>query len=351
MKKSFRALMLTAALLASPAAIAAPTAAGTAKVEPGGLYEIVVDPRDNDLYVAAVGPRGANEAAIVRLDPTTLAPKGRISVADNPLYGIALNSRTGILYGTDTRAGVVSAVDLASGRVVATIEDRPRAHVRQVAIDEAVNRVYVSEVGGRGENTDPSRIWIIDGAENRLLRTIQAPGMVLTGLALDVPNGRVFSTDMVANEVVVIDLASGAVAHRWPTGGESTINVVHDAEGGRLFATNQGSGTLTVMNAADGSVIRTVETGEGALSVAYNPAVGQIYVANRRAGTTSVLDSASYEKIADVETGTLPQTIAIDRATNAVYVTNKARGLPRGAPEGTPVPVDPTGDVVTIVRP
>jgi len=53
----------------------------------------------------------------------------------------------------------------------------------------------------------------------------------------------------------------------------------------------------------------------------------------------------------NLPTGTLPQTIAIDRATNAVYVTNKARGLPRNAPAGTPVPVDATGDVVTLIRP
>lgn len=338
-------------LLTASVALAQPTMERSVKVAPGGLYEIVFNSADNDVYVAAVGPRGQTVAQIARLNGATLEAGQSVDVSDRPLYGLALNSRTQTLYGTDTRQGVISAVDLASGRIVANIaSDRPAAHVRQVLVDEEANKVYVSEVGGRGTNTSSSRIWIIDGATNTLERTIEADG-VLTGLALDREGGRVFSTDMVANEVFVIDLASGETTHRWPVGSENAINVAFDAAGNRLFVTAQGTGDLTIMNASDGAVIHKAPTGAGALSVAFNPAVNQIYVANRQAGTVSVLDGASYEVLANLETGTFPQTIAIDAATNAVYVTNKARGLPRNAPEGTPVPVDPTGDTVTVIRP
>ena len=66
---------------------------------------------------------------------------------------------------------------------------------------------------------------------------------------------------------------------------------------------------------------------------------------------TVVVNGADYSVLANLATGTFPQTIAIDGETNTVYVTNKARGLPRDAPAGTPVPIDPTGDTVTIIRP
>ncbi|MFC5345681.1 YncE family protein [Brevundimonas staleyi] len=339
-----------AALIAASSALAEPTVERSVKVAPGGLYEIVFNPADDTVLVAAVGPRGANAAAIASLS-ADLTPGRTIDVSANPLYGLALNSRTQTLYGTDTRTGLISAIDLATGRVVANIgSDRENAHVRQVVVDEAANKVYVSEVGGRGANTLSSRIWIIDGATNTLERQIDVDA-VLTGLAVDAAGGRVFSTDMTANEVVVVNLASGEVAHRWATGTESAINVAYDAAGDRLFVASQGTGELTVMKASDGSVIQRVPTGAGALSVAFNGAVDQVYVANRQAGTVTVVDADDYSVLANLQTGTFPQTIAIDRATNAVYVTNKARGLPRDAPAGAPVPVDPTGDTVTIIRP
>ncbi|GAA0627502.1 hypothetical protein GCM10009422_25600 [Brevundimonas kwangchunensis] len=337
---------------AQPAAVAdAPTVVKSVKVEPGGVYELVFNPANDSVLVAAVGPRGANAAAIASLSADLSTPGQMIDVSANPLYGLALNSRTQTLYGTDTRTGVISAIDLSTGRVVANIgSDRENAHVRQVVVDEAANKVYVSEVGGRGANTLSSRIWIIDGATNTLERQIDVDA-VLTGLAVDVAGGRVFSTDMSANQVVVVNLASGEVAHRWPTGTESAINVVHDAANDRLFVTSQGTGELTVMKASDGSVIQRLATGAGALSVAYNPANNQVYVANRQAGTVTVVNGADYSVLANLQTGTFPQTIAIDRDTNHVYVTNKARGLPRNAPAGTPVPVDPAGDTVTLIRP
>lgn len=331
-------------------AAAAPTVVKSVKVAPGGLYELVFNSRDNTVLVAGVGPRGANAAAIARLS-ADLTPGQSIDVSARPLYGLAINNRTQTLYGTDTRTGAISAINAATGAVVATItSDRENAHVRQVLVDEAANKVYVSEVGGRGADTKPSRIWIIDGATNTLTKTIDVDA-VLTGLALDAAGGRVFSTDMVANQVVVVDLASGQATHRWPTGTESAINVVYDAAGDRLFVASQGTGELTVMKASDGSVIQRVATGAGALSVAYNPRVNQVYVANRQAGTVTVVSGADYSVLANLSSGTFPQTIAIDPATNAVYVSNKARGLPRGAAPGTPVPEDANGDTVTLIRP
>ena len=64
-----------------------------------------------------------------------------------------------------------------------------------------------------------------------------------------------------------------------------------------------------------------------------------------------MVNGADYAVLANLQTGTYPQTIAVDPQSHAVYVTNKARGLPRNAPAGTPVPVDPAGDTVTLIRP
>lgn len=340
--------------LMASAAWAEPTLERSVKVAPGGVYEIVFNPADNDIYIAAVGPRGESVARIARLDGATLEAAEGVDVSADPLYGLGLNSRTQTLYGTGTRTGSVGVVDLKTGRVVATIKDGDddSAHVREAIVDEQRNKVYVTVVGGAADDASrPNQVWVIDGATNTLERKIVVPIGGLTGAALDGEANRLYVTGMTSNEVVAIDLSNDQVVGRFPTGSERPTNVALDAQGGRLFVVSQGTGDLTVLNTADGAVIQKVATGEGALSVAFNPAVNQVYVANRQAGTVTVVDSISYAVLANLETGTFPQTIAIDRATNAVYVTNKARGLPRNAPAGTPVPVDPAGDTVSLIRP
>lgn len=351
----FRSLIGVAA--AALAFAAAPSQAQTieksVKVQPGGLYEIVFNPADDTVLIAAVGPRGETRGAIARLN-ADLTPGEEIDVSDNPLYGLGFNSRTQILYGTATRSGSVDAVDVRTGEVVAHITDGDddSAHVREAIVDEEANKVYVTVVGGEaGDASRPNQVWVIDGATHTLEKKIDATVGGLTGAALDAAGDRLFVTGMSSDDVGVIDLAIGQTSARWPTRSERPTNVAYDAEGGRLFVASQGSGDLTVMSASDGSIIRKVPTGEGALSVAYDAGNGRIYVANRQAGTVTVVNGADYAALANLETGALPQTIAIDRETHAVYVTNKARGLPRNAPAGTPVPVDPAGDTVTLIRP
>ncbi len=334
---------------------AAPSIVNTARVAPGGLYEIVFNPADGDIYVAAIGPRGENVAQIVRLDGATLAPVSAIDVSANPLYGLGINTRTQTLYGTDTRSGAVSAIDLRTGAVVATIrqgDDHP--HLREIIVDEAANKAYASVVGFSREGQAPvaSQIWVIDGATNTLERVIDVDTGGLTGIQLDAANNRIFGTGMNANEVVAVDLASGRVTARWPTGTETPINLAFDAASQRIFVASQGgAGGLTVLNARDGAILAQTATGEGALSVAFNPARNEIYLANRRAGTTTIVSGADYSVRANLESGTFPQTIAIDPASGRVYVTHKARGLPRDAAPGTPAPDDPRGDTVVLITP
>lgn len=344
-------LLAGALALAASAAFAEPAIEAKAKVEPGGLYELVFNPADQDVYVAAVGV-GDAPARIVRLDGDTLERKGEIDVSEYPFFGIALNAQTQTLYGTSTRLGVLSVVDLESGAVVANLfqnlEDR--AHLRQIAVDEAANKIYATVVG-RSEDA-ANEVWVVDGASNTLERVIPVEtGGAVTGLALDPARNQLFLTDMNENQVFVLDLAGGAVTQRWASGAENAINVAFDSAGDRLFVAHQGTGVVTVLDASSGELIETVPAGEGALSVVYAPQQDRIYVSNRRSGTTSVIDGGDYTVLANIETGTLPQTVAVDHATGRVYVTNKAQGVPRGSPPGTLAPEDPDGDTVVLFRP
>ncbi|QIB34849.1 YncE family protein [Ancylobacter pratisalsi] len=368
-----------AALVAlAGAASAEPQFVTSAKPGPG-LYELVFSAPMNRVYVAAAGSRGATDTSVVALDPTTLETKETIALGDNPVFGLAINNTTKTLYGTQTRDGHIAVVDLASGKVVAEIANGEKAHVRELAVDEGANRVYVTVTGRRDT---PSAVWIIDGATNKVVGTIDdLPGSV-TGISLDAKGKRLFLSAMESNEVHIVDLATNKLVKSFPSGGESSINLTYDASGDQVFVANQGSDNVTVLDAKDGTLIKTLPTGGGALSLAIDPERSILYVANRQGGYVSLVDTKTLEPIANVVTGSMPQTIAVDAASGNVYVSNKlkvpmrprpparpADGAPAAAPGATPVAasagspppaaprgprvpmIDPFGDTVSLIKP
>ncbi|MCS0496770.1 YncE family protein [Ancylobacter sp. MQZ15Z-1] len=372
----YRPRLLGSAALATLAVVAL---TGIASAEPqfvtsvqpaAGLYEAVFSAPMNRVYVAAAGTRGATDTSVIALDPKTLETKETIAFGDDPVYGLGINNATRTLYGTQTRDGSVAAVDLATGKIVAKISSGEKAHVREVAVDEAANRVYATITGMRGK---PSAVWVIDGATNKIVDTIgDLPGAV-TGISLDAKGKRLFLSALEGNEVIVVDLATNKQVKSFPSGGKGSINLAYDASGDQVFVANMGSDDVTVLDAKDGSLIKTIATGNGPLSLAIDPERSVLYVANRQGGYVTLVDTKTLEPIANVVTGSMPQTVAIDTATGNAYVTNKlkapmrprppappagaekgaaADGPPAGGPRGPRVPmVDPFGDTVSLIKP
>lgn len=320
---------------------ATPSVVKTSKAG-AGVYELAASPSTGIVYVAAVGKRGEEGGAkILGLDETTLEVKKTIDVSAAPAFGVGINDKTQKLYTTNTRNGNVSAIDLKTGQTVATIalEGSPKAHVFRALVDESRNVVYISETAGR--------VWVIDGATDKLVGTVEGVGKMTVGLALDSARNQLFAANLGSQDVAVIDLATKTVTSRIPVEGGRPTQMAYDAKTRRLFVSNQQTGDVAVLDVAAGKQIKAIPTGAGALGIGFSPAKNRVYVANRMAGTVSIIDAATLEVIEDVEAGTLPNTVSIDTKTNRVFVTNKAKGAPRGSTE--PAPVDEGGDTVTLI--
>lgn len=317
----------------------------TQKVKPGkGLYELVYSEKANAVYVAGTGARGQEGAGkVYKLDPKTLAVKDSIDVSSAPAFGLGLNETTQTLYTSNTRANSVHAIDLKSGKIVATIKHgKDKSHTRELVADEINNKIYVSDVGGG--------IWVIDGKTNTFSHVIEKAGLSIAGLTLDSKKGILYAIDMKSDKVVSYDIKKDAVIDSFAAGSKGAINLVLDAKTNRLFISNQGNGDVTVLDAASGKLLQTIATGKGALGISFSPAKNWVYVANRGEGTVSIIDAATYKVISTVETGSLPNTVTVDKKGNA-YVTNKAKSGPRPAPGETPAPQpeDENGDIVTLI--
>ncbi|PHK95257.1 hypothetical protein CR162_08785 [Pseudoroseomonas rhizosphaerae] len=336
------------ALRAAPARAAA-TVEKTVKLAPG-LYELAVSTTTNLVHVASTGPRGADGARIFGLDPRTLETRSTIELGAEAVFGLGVNDSTGTLFGTGTRSGKLLAIDLRSGQVKARIAEGEGAHLRQVLVDEARNRAFVSVFGYRDK---PSAIWVVDTAANTVSAVI-TEGLEggISGLAHDPAGDRLFAAALEPNQVVEVSLSRRAGVRRFASGGEGPINLAFHAASGRLFCTNQKSGQLAVLDAASGQPVKVLETGAGALCVTLSGDGALAYVANRGAGTVSLVDTRELAVLASLRTGTHPNTVAVDRRTGLAYVTNKARMAPRPAQGQPPAPApeDPNGDTVSLIR-
>lgn len=309
------------------------------KTAPAGLgvYEAVISKQDPHIYVSGSGNRGENNGGLYKLRLDDLSIVDTLVLGDHPPFGVGINNTTHTIYTSNTGTGTVSAIDLESGKVLATISNgAEKAHVREVLVDEKNNLIYVSEVG------KPGNIWVIDGKTNTFLRSIQNTGETTTGLCFAGSTDQIYVTNMGSNSIGVIDVKTDKLLRSFPSGGESPINIASDGE--RLFVTNQGSGTLTVLS-KDGKLIQSITTGEGAIGIAYDPVKNRLYSANRKTGTTTVIDASSYKILADLSTGTYPNHVKIDPNTGAAYVINKAKRIQ--VAEGEAPVQDTQGDTIT----
>lgn len=305
-----------------------------------GVYEVAINPQDGFLYVTAAGSRTSPGGALYKVNSNDLSVVDSISLTENPPFGIGINSKTQTAYTTNTRTNSVSAVDLKSGKLIATIQHGgEKSHTREVLVDEDNNLVYISDVG------DPSSIWVIDGKTNKFSHLIENIGKTATGMAFAGSKDKLYVTVMGDNAIAVVNTQTKSVEKTFPSGGDAPVNIVSD--GAHLFVANQKSGTITILD-TDGQLVKSIETGAGAIGVAYDPVKKRIYSANRQTGTTAVIDAGTYEVLADLETGSHPNHVKVD-AKGTAYVINKTKG---GRPvEGQPAPpVDTNGDTVTKIN-
>jgi len=314
----------------------------TAKVGKG-LYEIVVDHSDGAVYVASTGQQDVLGPYIYKLDPHSLIATDSIALDDVPGFGLGINQKTRTLYTTNTRSNSVHAIDLKTGKLVATIGNgAEKSHTREIAVDEKNNKVYVSDVG------DPSTIWVIDGKTNQYLYSLEGAGKTATGLAIDSKKGVLYVTAMGDNEVLVYDTKTREKVASFPSGSESPINIALDKKGNRLFITDSKNSVLTALNAVTGELLEKITVGENPIGVSFDAKRNRIYTANRQGKSLTVIDGGTYAVIKDVPTDGLSNTVTVNPKTGAAYVTNKQVGTRVREGQTPPTPL-PNGDTVSLI--
>lgn len=305
------------------------------------VYQPVYNPKDGFVYVSGAREQG-NTGKVYKIDAKTLETVDSIAVPESAPMGLGISVNTQTLYATNSRSGIVTAINLKTGEQTHITSGEEGQAPREIRVDEKRDLVYASSVRGGG-------LWVIDAKTNKFLKFYGDLGGAITGHYIDEKNNIIYTTAMRDNEVVVVDGATGKVLKKFAAHGERPTNVHHDAKNKRLYVANQTTENITVLDAETGELIKAIPTGKGALGVNHDPKRGNIYVANRHGRTVTVIDDKSLEVTKTFEMDALPNTVAINHKTGDVYVTNKQAVRERGENAPEPVPA-PNADSISLIK-
>ena len=355
------------------------------------LYEVAYSPSQDVVYVVSAGGFGPDAPAskVLRLDPKTLDVKGEIPLSVNG-FGLVLDDAAHRLYITDTRAGSLTVLDVASDTVVGTValNEAPDAvssqkpakasqaarsgktsragktakpagednkdgmyKYREVVLDRTHNRLYLPgmslEAGSNGV------LKVVDAHTLKVQKVVPGLGFGTTGIALDETAGKLYVSNLVG-QLFVVDTGTLAVTGKFEVAADQLLNLAVDRAAGQVLAVDQGMARLDEKRQQDG--IAYTPRGKGNQVVAIDPANGQVtrniavgtqpvallpdaernrlYVSNRDSGNVSIIDARTGHLLKSVDLQRHPNSLALNPKTGEVYVTIKnARDAARGSNE------------------
>lgn len=327
-----------------------------------GLYQSAYSAGNDALFVtSSIGRPPVRESEIVKLDPETFEVLARISPAAVPgadegaegndagegdaggpgvfaVYGIALDDANDTLWVTNTRQDTVAVYLQSDLSLVKQFDPDVVTHSRDVRIDSAAGKAYVSATG-------TPEVVVFDTETLEPVTTIEIKALgrgqqfSATSLSLDPEAKRLYVAGMSTNEVAVIDTESDTVEKVFPVPGARTvIGVSHDPESGRIFVAAQGSDNLIVLDGDSGAVIADTATGAGALNVVFDPVTQLAYVSNRGAGTVAVTD-ADGKIVANLGPAPLVNHVSLGK-DGTVFAVDKSSG-PSGEDSDTILRIRP----------
>ncbi|WP_353428955.1 Vgb family protein [Paracoccus denitrificans] len=298
-------------------------AVNSVKVAPG-VYQVAHSAQNGTIFVAsAMGRPPEGSSSIMKLDAATLEVLAEVAPGDFGAFGIAVDDANGTVWVTNTRQNAVAVYAQDDLSLVRQFEAGSVEKPRDVVIDAARGRAYVSTHRSRIEAFDTRTLEKLDGFAVESER--RGEQFATMSLALDEKAGRLYTVSLRTPELARLDLASGEVKILALPGAKTPSGVDFDPATGRVFVASQGSDNVIAIDGESGAVLFDTPVGAGTLNVAFNAASGQLFVVNRTSDTVTVLDAATGAIEANLAGGSFPNHLVV-APDGTVFWVNKARG-------------------------
>jgi YVTN family beta-propeller protein len=320
-------------------------------------FSLDFNPGNNKLYVACSPFHNVDVAAVYAAGSDGLTQLAFFSIGDGSDMGgggVAVDSATGNVFFTNSRAASVSVVSGSTDRVIATvpsgiypfgvaadpstrlvyvgnreshnltvIEDTfgdtpvdvptstptntpapgpastPTSTPRPTATPTAVSGASVLYPNGLAVNPSTHLVYVTSRDNDRLfvmdganLKVVDNVGVgrLPFGVAVNAATNRVYVANWGTEDVMVLDATTRALLRSIIVGPSPTL-VEINPQTNRIYTVKHGSNSLVVINGDTNAIETSVGTGGlGAWGLAVNPNLNRVYVGNRDSGTVTTLD-------------------------------------------------------------
>ncbi len=276
----------------------------------------VAAPRPSAIPLPPPAQRPADQPPTVAASVPIPAIAGEVPVGRTPGF-VAIAPNGKFAYVANRAAGVVTVVDTAVDKVVATIPI-PDGPPQYLAFAPDGSRLYVSVFNDADRSIN--RVAVLDTQTNTVLTTIPvgtrpyALAVRPDGSEIYVPNhdsGTVSVIDTTAN-ILVTDIRVKPNPH-W---------VEFSRDGSRAYTANHESNLVSVVDTGTREIVAEIPVQQSPHSVAIHPSRPLLANVNYDADSVTVTDTTTDTVVATIAVGTHPQDVAWAPDGRHLYVTN-----------------------------
>jgi DNA-binding beta-propeller fold protein YncE len=291
----------------------------------GGWDYLAVDSENRRLYVSH-----STQVEVLNVDTHE-----KIGVIPNlqGVHGVVIVNKAGRGLTTNGRSNTVTIFDLKTLRPIA---DLPTGKNPDAAFyDSYSERVFVfNHTGGS--------VTAIDIAVGKVVGTMELGGEAAEAGVSD-GKGTIFVNLEDLNEIVAFDAKMLVVKSRWKLApGEEPTGLAIDRETHRLFSVCHNS-WMIILNSDNGEIVAKLPIGKRVDGVVFDPAT-KLAISSNGEGTITVVQEVSANEFKVIETVTTApgaRTITIDPKTHHVFVSAAEYGPLPAATAERPTPRAP----------
>lgn len=292
-------------------------------------------------------------ASVYQFPTVDFTPRGATEPSGKQIaspYGVGYDEATGYVWVTQTRNSTVSVVDPSTKKVIWTSAEGEVDHPREVRIDSATGKAFVSGSGG---------VTVFDTTTHALVKKIaftDAKGEedIAMNFHIDSADGKVYVPTLSAGTLKVIngktlevektielhkDSADIALNPTDVTIDKSLKEIYVSSQGDRKTGANSG---VTVYDLETGAYKKSIPFGKQALAITSDEARDLLYVTDYSTGNVGVIDARTGTVVSEVSTGATS-------GANDVLVTpdGSAYALARSTEDASPIETNYTIDPAT----
>lgn len=224
----------------------------------------------------------------------------------NQLNAAAQEPSSGTLVVTNKGANTASIIDVAGGRIVATVPVGRGPH--EVAMSHDGRLAVATNYGDQRANNS---LTLIDVAAGRAVQTIDLGQYSRPHGAHFLPGDSLVSvTSETTGNVILVRIPDGNVTAVIPTNQGGSHMVTLMAPDGRAYTSNGRSGSITELNLLSRTTGRITEVAPRVEAIQINPAGSEIWVGSNELGTVTVINAMDGEVRGTLTGFTWPYRVA-----------------------------------------